>query len=107
MIAAAMLIEILISHFLSGNPPGGLKSLENRAGVFFTAAQIVDFSDSGRRRKPVNERRDVECVDIVTDLLAFVSVDLVDALFEIAFDEVAQKAVQLNTGVVRTGQAAT
>ena len=45
-------------------------------------------------------------MDVVAHLLALVAEDLVFAAFEVALHQVAEKAVQLDAGVVRAGQAA-
>jgi hypothetical protein len=45
-------------------------------------------------------------MDVVAHLLAFVAEDLVLAALDIALDQVAQKAVQLHAGMVRTREAA-
>src|ERR1035441_10461811 len=43
-------------------------------------------------------------MDIVADLLAFIAVNLVFAAFEIALNQVAEEAMQLDSGMVRAGQ---
>ena len=44
-------------------------------------------------------------VDVVAHLLALVAVDFVFLALQVAFDQVAEKSVQLDAGVVRPGQA--
>lgn len=46
-------------------------------------------------------------VNVVADLLALVTVDTILLPFNVALDEVAEKAVQLDARVIGTGQAAT
>src|ERR1035437_10489271 len=43
-------------------------------------------------------------MDIVADLLAFIAVNLVFAVFEIALHQITEEAVQLDPGMVRAGQ---
>jgi len=45
-------------------------------------------------------------MDVVAHLFAFVAKNLVEAAFDVAFDEVTQKAVEFHAAVVRTGQTA-
>ena len=46
-------------------------------------------------------------VNVVADLFAFVTKDLVFPAFEVALDEVGKETVQLDTGVVGPGEATT
>jgi hypothetical protein len=46
-------------------------------------------------------------MDVVAHLRAFVAEDPVFAAFEIAFHEIGEKAMELDAGVVRAGQATT
>lgn len=43
-------------------------------------------------------------MDVVPDLLALVSVDVVGLALEIAFHEVGEKSVELDPAVVRSGE---
>ena len=43
-------------------------------------------------------------MDVVADLLALVAEHLVFAALEVAFDQVAEKSVQLDAGVIGTGK---
>jgi hypothetical protein len=74
--------------------------------VRFAAAQIINLCGAGGLEKFPNEVRDVRAVDVVPDLFALVSEDGVRALLQVTADQIAEKAVELDSGVVRAGEAA-
>ena len=53
-----------------------------------------------------DERRHVVSVDVVSDLLAVISVNAVRRALEMTTDQIAEKPVQLDTAVVRSSNAA-
>src|SRR4051812_19604555 len=55
----------------------------------------------------MNKRRYVMGMDVVAHLLALVTEYPVLPLFDVAFDQVAQEAMQLYAGVIGPGQAST
>ena len=99
MVAFAVLVGVGVLHFFVGIPGDEVKCFEDGATVVFAAAEVIDFAASGRLDKGPHETGDVEGVDIVADLFAFVTEDGVCAAFHVAFDQVAQEAVEFNAAV--------
>jgi hypothetical protein len=91
----------------TGNGLGLRKSLQKGATVLPSAAKIVNLRDSWRLEKMVDELRNVVRMDIIAHLFPFVAVNIIIALFEVAFDQITQETVQLNSAMSRAGQAAT
>jgi hypothetical protein len=54
----------------------------------------------------MHELHDVMTVNVIADLLAFVTKDAVGLAFEVALDEVAQETMQLYAAVIRSGKTA-
>lgn len=106
MIARPVPIDVLIHLFLAGEFLGNGKRLPDGARVGAAAADVIDLRDARSFEEFFNETSDVVGVDIVADLFALVAEDLVFATFEVAFDEVGKEAVELNSGVVWTREAA-
>ena len=65
---------------------------------------MFHLSTAGCFDEGVNERRHIEGVDIVANLLALVAKYVVLEIAEIALHEVTQKSVQNDASVVRTGE---
>src|SRR4051812_36454047 len=74
MIAAAGLIDIGVTLLLAGAAFGHLEGFEDRAGVIFTAAEIVDLSTARCLVKLEHEAGNIAGMDVVTNLFAFVAV---------------------------------
>jgi hypothetical protein len=100
------LVDICVDLRLPGKLLRQGKRFQDGAGVILSAAQIVNLRHSRRLGESMHEPRDIQRVDVVAHLLAFIPVDLVLATLEIAFDEVTQKTVQLHARMVRAGQTA-
>ena len=64
-----------------------------RAGIGFTATQIIDFSTAGILIKGVNEASHIFGMDVISYLLAFVAKYLVFLPLQITLDQIAEKAV--------------
>jgi len=119
VVADAILIQVAPLHRLSAGALGQAKGFEDRAGVALSAAQVVHLGHARCFGELEHEPRDVLGVNVVADLLPFISVNLVLAAFEIALisvnlllaafeialDEVTEEAVQLDAGVVGPGEA--
>ena len=106
VVADAVLVHIGENLFLSGEGFCDLEGFEDRAGVLFSTAEVVDFGDARGFAEFPHEAGHILAVDVVAHLLAFVAENLVFAAFEIAFHEVAEEAVEFHAGVVRAGEAA-
>ena len=85
---------------------GAVKGLQDRDAVGAAAADVIDLAAARVLDEGVDEAGDVQRMDVVADLFAFVAEDLVEAAFDVALDQVAQKAVQFHAAVVGAGQAA-
>src|SRR5262249_31469688 len=73
--------------------------------VLRAAADVVNLARARVLVKRMDEPGHVDRMNIVADLFALVSVDPVQAAFDIAPDEMAEKAVKFNSTVVRSGEA--
>ena len=93
MIADSILFYVGISLAHAGNTSGQLKSLKNGAGIFLAASKVIDFSTFGIEIELIHEGSDVFGVDVVADLLPLIAINFIISAFNIAFDQVAQKAV--------------
>ena len=93
VVADAVLVHIGEGLFLSGEGFGDLEGFEDRAGILFSTAEVVDLRDARGFAKLPHEAGHILAVDVIAHLLAFVAVDLVFATFEVAFHEVAEEAV--------------
>ena len=84
MVADAVDPDVGVSLALAGEALDEREGLEDAAGVRFAAAEVVDLAAARVLRERVDEVRDIAAVNIVADLFAFVAVDPVLALFEVA-----------------------
>ena len=107
VVADAVLVHIGEGLFLSGEGFGDLEGFEDRAGILFSTAEVVDLRDARGFAEFPHEAGHILAVDVVAHLLAFVAENLVFAAFEIAFHEVAEESVEFHAGVVRAGEATT
>src|SRR5438552_3343841 len=82
------------------------KSFEYGTRVLFTTAEVINLARSRVFPKLEHETRYIFGMNIVPNLLAFIAVYLIFAAVDIAFDQVAEKPVQLDTGVIGTCQTA-
>ena len=101
MVANAIFIDIGVTLGDSREFLNGSESFEDRAGVFLPATQVVHLSDARILAESQDHCGHILGVDIVANLLAFVAKNLVLPLFNVAPDQVTQKAVQLDAGVIR------
>src|SRR4051812_27135635 len=104
MISGARLLEIRVTLRLVGKFFGDLESFQNRARIGLAAPEVVNLARPRRADERRHEARDVQGMNVVAHLFSFVPENLVFPPFEIAFHEVAQKAVELDTAVIRTGE---
>src|SRR5215467_11689810 len=79
--------------------------LEDRDAVRATAAEIVHGGRSRRLVELEKRRADVVRVEVVTDLLALVAVDAVDAAFLDGPGKIREETMELRRRVIGPGQA--
>ena len=90
---------------LTGEPFRDFERFEDGGAVGLAATEVVNLASLRCGHKRGHETGDVEGVDIIANLFTLVSKDLILPSFQVAFDEIGQKAVQLDAGMVRTGEA--
>ena len=105
MVAPAVFIHVLVSHLLAGGFGDEIKSLKDGDGIFPTSSQVIHLGWTGALNELVHELDDVVGMNVIAYLLTLVAEYFVSAPFQIAEDEVTEKAMQLDPRVVRTGQA--
>src|SRR5579864_8409737 len=105
MIADAVLIHIAPIHEVAGDLLSSSKSFENRAGVALAATQVVHLRHARRLPELEHEARHIFGVDIISHLFSLVAVNLIFPAFDVTLDEITQKAMQLDAGVIRPGEA--
>ena len=106
VVADAVLVRVDALLALAGQLLDRGKGFQDGAGVALPAAEVVHLCRAGRLGELVDEGSDVLRVDVIAHLLALVAEDLILAALHVAFDEVAQEAVELDAGVVGAGQTA-
>jgi hypothetical protein len=106
VVTDAVLINVDILLSLAGEALGDLEGLENGAAVLLASTEVVDLGDAGCLDEGRHEAGDVEGVDVVPDLFPLIAEDAVFLALEIALHEVAEEAVELDSGVVGPGEAA-
>src|SRR6188768_4282292 len=105
VIADAWGIDVSMLLALAGDSFDDGKRLEDTAGISLAAAEVIDLAAARGIGKRLDEPRDVQAVDVVANLLAFVTEDLVLAALEVAAHQVAEKAVQFDAAVIGAGHA--
>ncbi len=106
VVADAVLIDVGVLLFLAGEFLGDRKGLEDGAAVIFASTEVIDLGHARCLDKGGHEAGDVEGVDVVADLFPLVAEDAVFLPFEVALHEVAEEAMELDSGVVGPGEAA-
>ena len=103
MIAGAVSIDIFIRHFPAGNFGNEIKRLQNRYRVFPATSKIVNLSNPRLANEFIDKPGNIERMNIISNLFSFITKDLVGFFLEIALDEITEKSVQFDTGMVRSG----
>lgn len=106
MVADAVLVDILVDLGLPRKLLGELEGFPDGAGVVATTTDIVDFARARGFDELLDEASYIMGMDVVTDLLAFVSEDLVFSSFQVALHEVREETMQFDSGVIGAGEAA-
>ena len=105
VVAVAVLIHVGIGLRLACKSLRHFERLQDGTGVCLAAAEVIDLPYARCGHEFRHEPRHVQRVYVVPHLFAFVTVNLVFPVFEVALHEVGQKTVQLHAGVVRASQA--
>jgi hypothetical protein len=104
MISFPVFIDVGGEHFLARKFFDSGKGLKNGAAVASASAEIIDLARARFFKKCGDKTGHIQRVDIVTDLLALVSVHVVGLALEIAFHEVGEKSVEFDPAVVGAGE---
>ena len=102
VVAYPIFVHIHVLLSLASKSLRDLERFQNRTTVRFPSSQIVDFGASRCFNECRHELGDVLSVNIVPNLFASIAENAILTTLEIAFDEIAQKAVQLYAGMVWT-----
>ena len=106
VIADAVPLDVRVLLRLAAELFRQRERFQHRAGIPLPAADVVDLALPRCFDESMNEAGDIMGMDVVAHLLALVAEQFVLAPFQIALDEIAEKAVQFDAGVIRPGQAA-
>ena len=106
VVADAVFVNVGVLLGLAGESLGDLEGLEDGTAVIFASTEVVDLSDAGCLDEGCHEAGDIEGVDVVSDLFPLVAEDAVFLPLEVALHEVAEESMELDSGVVRPGEAA-
>ena len=104
MIPFPVFVDISGEHFLAREFFDPSKGFQNGAAVGAATAEIIDLARAWFFKKRGDKACYIQRVDIVTNLLALVSVHVVGLALEIAFHEVGEKSVELDPAVVGAGE---
>lgn len=107
MISDAVLVDIGISLSFAGEFFNHGEGLQDRACVLFAAADVVNLPTARSGSEANDEAGDVFGVNIVAHLLTFIAENLVFTTLNVAADQITQEAVELDSRVIGSGQAAT
>jgi hypothetical protein len=107
VVASAVLVHVFVLHFFAAAGGGTVEGFKDGDAVGAATTEVVNFAAAGVFIKSMDEAGDVEGVDVVAHLLAFVAEHLVETALDVAFDEVAEEAVEFHTAMVGAGEAAT
>jgi len=105
VIARAVLFDVFVFHLSARHGSRTLKSLENGNDVRSASTDIINLAAPWVLGKGMNEPGDVQRMNVVTDLLAFVTKHTISLPLDVAFDKVAEEPMQLDTAMIRPGQA--
>ena len=99
------MLEVLVFHCLTGDLGNNSKSLQYGYRVVTSTTEIVDLAFSRCGDESLDECHYVVAVDIVSDLLSLVTKHFVSATLNIAFDQIAEEAVEFDATMIWTRQA--
>ena len=88
-VAGAILVHVFEIHLFAAQCRGALKCFQDRDAVGATAAYVINFAAAWFFAKSVDKTRNIQGMDIVAHLLAFIPENFVKTAFDIALDEIA------------------
>ena len=97
-------VDVGREHLLARKFYDPSKSLQNRAAVGTASTQVIDLARARFFKKCGYKAGYIQRVDVVPNLLAIISKDVVGLALEIAFHEVGEKAVEFDPAVVGSGE---
>ena len=106
VVSDPVLVNVGVLLGFAREPLGDLKGLEDGATVIFTTTEVVNLSDAWCLNKGGHEAGDIERVDVIADLFPLVAEDAVFLPLEVALHKVTKESMELDSGVVRPGEAA-
>lgn len=106
VIADAVFVAVDGGHFLAGDLFADGHGFYHGDVALTATADVVHLGDTWVLVEVPEGLDEIVAVDVVADLLPFVSENLVLTSFDGAFHEVGEEAVELGTGVAGAGEAA-
>ena len=104
MVTNPIPFHILVVHLLAGDGFNHVKGFEDRARISPTAPEVVHFPRSGIVDVAFDSPGYVKAVNVIPDLFSLVSEYLVHASRHVNLDQVVEKTVQLDPGMVWPGK---
>ena len=93
MVALSILVDVFIIHLFPGDFGDETECFEDRNGVLPAATKVIRFSHARGPNEFVHKAGNVQRMDIIPHLFAFVTEDLVGLTFQVAFDQIAEEAM--------------
>lgn len=106
VVADTVLIHVGVDLFAPGEFLDQGKRLQDGNRIGSTASDVINLRDPRGFDELLDETGDVVGVDVIAHLFALVAEDLVFAAFQVAADQIAEEAMQLDARVIRAGEAA-
>jgi hypothetical protein len=77
MVTFTILIDVFVHHLLPRNGCDNFKCFQDRDGIIPAAADIIHFADPRFLQECIDEADDIQRMDVVADLLPFISENIV------------------------------
>lgn len=106
MVTNPVYFAILKFHRNTTYSRNNIKCFQNRAGIFFATTKIIYFRNPGRIYKRLNKTGNVNRMNIISYLFSLISINNIFFFFQIAFNQITKKTMQLYARVARTGETA-
>ena len=96
VISCSVLVHVFKDHLLAGDPFGHRERLKNGTTIGAASSEVIHLPGSWIRDKGSDEAGDIIRMDVIANLLSFVSIDIVFRARYVALYEIAKEAVQLD-----------